>query len=90
MSIKGDPTNQPTREFSLLIGLQDTHGVASSVVEVRDTPAHGRSTALLLCFYPLYVKVTGNNKDEKRKLETIKRNKRGTKTSNESEKYRKL
>ena len=50
LSLKGNPLDQPTRELTFLVGLQDPHKTASSVVETLND-----STALMLNFYPKYV-----------------------------------
>ena len=50
LSLKGNPLDQPTRELTFLVGLQDPHKTASSVVETLNG-----STALMLNFYPKYV-----------------------------------
>jgi hypothetical protein len=65
LTLEGSPLSQPTREFVCIIGLQDPHKNASSVVEVYTPSAssgpkpntNARHTAVLLCFYPEYVLV---------------------------------
>ena len=70
LSLAGKPTEQPARELTFMIGLQDPHKSASSVVEVReqtkDSP--GLSTAVMLCFYPTYVKGRGEGMSENEDL----------------------
>jgi hypothetical protein len=57
LSMKGNPCDQPAREFILLVGLQDIHKDASAVVEVHETPFNKdeRTTAVMLFYFPTYV-----------------------------------